>query len=239
MPLPHGPRFSHSTTGASNCTSFRSQRHTFVAATSVDSAAESGAERHNAGTRRILARQTPCRLHVPALLGRKRQSRHFAGVIQCYILVTTTLALPPSATPTSRDELAVGYTCSSKQAHSSYRPSARRCKSLKKSDAAPLQTICHGCRPAAQPKAAVIAIPSVHFAAQLCIYHDFWCKYHRRVFQVRHEASLLVGAGRRIRSYLTNHRTIPSRSHLAVEPSPRGNVLCVKGMRGPSTPHTT
>lgn len=37
----------------------------------------------------------------------------------------------------------------------------------------------------------------------------------------------------------TNHRSIASPSHLAVEPSPRGNVLCVKGMRGPSTPHTT
>lgn len=59
-----------------------------------------GAERHNAGTDRVLARHTPCRLHVPALLGRKRRKTHFAGVIHCCILVTTSLRCPPSLTPT-------------------------------------------------------------------------------------------------------------------------------------------
>lgn len=83
---------AHSTFGARNCKLLPPD---VAATTSTSRSASSvrirGAERHNAGSDRVLARHTPCRLHVPALLVRKRRKRHFAGVIHCCILVTTSL----------------------------------------------------------------------------------------------------------------------------------------------------
>lgn len=136
------------------------------------------------------------------------------------------------------DELIAGYTCSSKQAHSSYRRPVRRCESLKKSDAAPLQTVCHGCRPAAQPRAAAISIPSVVLAAHLYLDQDFLQYIPSKYSQGSSEACQYVGKRYRIHFHRSSfHPQAPL--ILQFEPSPRGNVLCVKGMLGPSTPHTT
>lgn len=60
---------------------------------------ESGEPRVRVRGATRFARQTPCRLHVPVFQRPPRCKRDFAGVIQCYILVRTSLAPLPSMSP--------------------------------------------------------------------------------------------------------------------------------------------
>jgi hypothetical protein len=47
----------------------------------------------------VLDRQTPCKLHVPVFCSAEAIEKRFRRVMQCYILVRTSLATPPSLLP--------------------------------------------------------------------------------------------------------------------------------------------